>query len=111
MPQLIRLKVTATASLRGLERYPNLVELELAGPFTDLTPLAGDRFGHGRGNTARHGMGQHGRQLEHGGSVIQDFDPPAFDLLRCASAAIRPSMALALPSALLALISWANCVR
>ncbi|MBK8476520.1 MAG: hypothetical protein IPL39_09385 [Opitutaceae bacterium] len=41
MPQLIRLKVTATASLRGLERYPNLVELELAGPFTDLAPLAG----------------------------------------------------------------------
>ena len=41
MPQLTRLKVTSTASLRGLERFPNLVELELAGPFQDLSPLAG----------------------------------------------------------------------
>ena len=40
MPRLTRLKVTATASLRGLERFPHLVELELAGPFTDLAPLA-----------------------------------------------------------------------
>ncbi len=41
MPRLTRLKVTSTASLRGLERFPNLVELELSGPFNDLGPLAG----------------------------------------------------------------------
>lgn len=41
MPRLLRLKVNATAGLRGLERFTNLVELELAGPFTDLAPLAG----------------------------------------------------------------------
>ena len=39
MPQLRRLKLESTARLRGIERYPELVNLELEGPFSDLSPL------------------------------------------------------------------------
>ncbi len=39
MPQLRRLKLENTARLRGIERYPALVNLELEGPFSDLSPL------------------------------------------------------------------------
>ena len=40
MPQLRRLKLESTARLRGIERFPELVNLELEGPFSDLSPLA-----------------------------------------------------------------------
>ncbi len=39
MPQLRRLKLEKTARLGGIERYPELVNLELEGPFSDLSPL------------------------------------------------------------------------
>lgn len=40
MPELRRLKLDNTAELDGIERYPKLLNLEVYGYFTDLTPLA-----------------------------------------------------------------------
>lgn len=40
MPKARRLVVDSVASLEGVERYPSVVNLELAGCFRDLTPLA-----------------------------------------------------------------------
>ena len=40
MPELRRLKLDNTAELDGIERYTKLLNLEVYGYFTDLTPLA-----------------------------------------------------------------------
>jgi hypothetical protein len=40
MPAAKQLVVEGTTSLEGIERYPSVVNLELAGPFQDLAPLA-----------------------------------------------------------------------
>ena len=40
MPELRRLKLDNTAELDGIERYAKLLNLEVYGYFTDLTPLA-----------------------------------------------------------------------
>ncbi|HEY1582750.1 MAG TPA: hypothetical protein VGF73_06600 [Chthoniobacterales bacterium] len=39
IPKLKRLDLSPTASLAGIERYPSVVNLELGGGFTDLSPL------------------------------------------------------------------------
>ncbi len=39
MPKVKRLHLEPTASLAGIERYPTLLNLEIGGEFTDLTPL------------------------------------------------------------------------
>src|ERR1051326_976443 len=39
-PQIKQLTVHKTVSLKGIERYPSVVNLEVAGIFRDLTPLA-----------------------------------------------------------------------
>lgn len=40
MPELRRLKLDNTASLDGIARYPQLLNLEIYGYFTDIRPLA-----------------------------------------------------------------------
>lgn len=40
MPATRELTIETAASLEGIERYPSVVNLEIAGPFRDLTPLA-----------------------------------------------------------------------
>jgi hypothetical protein len=40
MPVVKHLALDATESLEGIERYPSVVNLEVAGNFRDLTPLA-----------------------------------------------------------------------
>ncbi len=39
MPKVKRLTITPTTSLKGIERYPTVVNLEVGGDFTDLGPL------------------------------------------------------------------------
>ena len=94
MPQLGWLKLECTARLRGIERYPELVNLELEGPFTEpLTvtdsahdpscvqvfrcstlhhSLGGLRFGTGRSSQRRHaaqtaGLHRHRRPADAAG--------------------------------------------
>ncbi|MES2659423.1 MAG: hypothetical protein V4689_12455 [Verrucomicrobiota bacterium] len=40
MPELRRLKLGKTCELHGIERFPKLLNLQIQGDFTDLTPLS-----------------------------------------------------------------------